>query len=327
MKTIRPAERAIARTAFELPFTRYQPLRQRVGAARPIVAFVDASREAANAAWRGALVARDRGLPLHLVAFQRLHANLSEAAAPVDALAAELRGQLDVQVFAHGIVGTREHEGIEAARAASLLVLPSRPVRPWRLGSQELRILRRSNRPVLVVRRPAHASYRRVLAAVELDLQASSLIAAAHALSRDPRMKVLHVLDTSHEEIMRLADVPGRAIRAQREHDALRARAILADRIASVGAHEGGVEPVIAFGAVEHRIMEHQHAADADLLVLGKRPRHPLVDALRGGVARSVLRAQGADVLLLPMPPREPKASWEWPDFARGRGTMSHREA
>jgi hypothetical protein len=53
------AGRTIARTAFDLPATRYVQTQQRAVAQR-IVVFVDRSPEAPNAAWRGALVARER---------------------------------------------------------------------------------------------------------------------------------------------------------------------------------------------------------------------------------------------------------------------------
>lgn len=317
MVPITSAGRVLARASFEVPASRHPPPRQRPVVAGPVAVFVDHSREAANAAWRGALVARDCGVPLHLVAVQSLHAELGKAVARADALAAEIRGRLGLQVSSRAIVGTREHEGVEATRDASLLVLPSAADRgPWRPGSPVLRILRRSRRPVLLARIPARASYRRAIAAVELDRHAGPLIAAAHALSRDPGMKVLHVLNTSHEETLRLADVPERVIRGQRERDARRARVVLADLIASAGARDAA-EPAIAFGNARNAVAEQQRVTGAELLIVGKRSRLALVDALCGSVAQRSLRSAGADVLVLPMPPRAPAAAWHLPEFAR----------
>ncbi len=300
MHVISPAGRAIARTPFEWPAARPAP-RQRMAGARPVVVFVDRSPEAANAVWRGALVARDRGLPLHLAALQPLHANLAKATAMAEAFAEEVRGKLPLEVSSGCIAGAFEHEGLEAARDASLLVVPARPDQPV------LRMLRRTGRPVLVVRVPARASYTRVLAAVELGLDACSLIAAAHALSRDPAMAVMHVLDIPPEETV------------QRERDALRARYVLKDLIAAAGAQDDGAEPLIAFGDPRLRVLHQRTATRAELLVIGKRPRLALADALRGGVAQCVLSAAGSDTLLLPTPPRAPDASWALPDFAGSR--------
>lgn len=282
----------------------------------PVIAFVDPRPEAANAAWRAALVARDRGLPLHLIGLQPLHANLVDASRTARALAEEVRGRIDLDVTARSVAGTLDREGVEAARQASLIVLPpAQPglFQPFR--SPALRMLRRSGRPVLLARRPAQASYRSVMAAVELELDACSLIAAAHALSRDPNMKVLHVLDTAHEEALRLADVPVRKIQEQRERDAARARRVLADLIASAGAADDA-HPVISFGDAEPALVAREFASRSDLLVVGKRPRHALVDTLLGGVAQTLLRKARADVLVLPMPPRAPAASWQMPEFA-----------
>lgn len=301
MHVISPAGRAIARTPFEWPAARPAP-RQRTASARRVVVYVDRSPEAANAAWRGALVARDRGLPLHLVAMQPLHANLADATAVAGAFAAQVRDKLPLEVFPEGVAGELEHEGLEAARDASLLVVPDRP------GLPVLRMLRRTGRPVLAVRVPARSSYTRVLAAVELDLGACSLIAAAHALSRDPAMAVMHVLDLPPEET------------ARRQRDALRAREALADRIAAAGAGDDGVEPLVVFGDPRLRVLHQRTATRAELLVVGKRPRPALADALRGSVARCVLSAAGSDTLLLPTPPLAPAAAWTLPDFARSAG-------
>lgn len=322
MGAIFPAGRAIARTAFEPPAPQHAPVPLRGACSPRIVAFVDRSPEGANAAWRAALVARDRGVPLHLLALQPLHADLAAAGAMAEALAADVRNRLGLEVSSQALAGTREHEGVATARDASLLVVPPSRAAALLGGSRDaqvLRMLRLAARPLLVVRQPAYSSYRRVLAAVELDLGACALIAAAHALSRDPRMKVLHVLDTVHEETMRLADVPERSIHAQRERDALRARRVLEDLIASAGAGDDGVQAVIAFGHAGHRVIEQQLATRADLLVVGKRPRHPLVDAVRGCIAQRALRAASADVLVLPMARRAPAALWQPPDFAWGR--------
>ena len=288
MTVISPAGRVAARTPFELASARPAP-RPSAAGARRVVVYVDRSPDAANAVWRGALVARDRGLPLHLVALQPLHANLAEAGAVAEAFADEVRGKLPLEVSAEGIVGEFDHEGLDAARDASLLVVPARPDLPV------LRMLRRTGQPVLVVRLPARASYERVLAAVELDLQACSLIAAAHALSPDSGLTVMHV---------------------RRDRDALRVREILLDRIAAAGAQDDGVELLVAFGDPASRVVQQRTAIRAELLVLGKRPRLALIDALRDGVAQRVLRASACDTLLLPTPPLAPSASWALPDFA-----------
>jgi len=109
---------------------------------------------------------------------------------------------------------------------------------------------------------------------------------------------------------MRLADVPERKIRKQRQRDADRAKGVLSDLIASAGAGDGSAEPVIAFGSALRGVLEQELASDADLLVVGKRPRHPVLDALHGGLTRRVLGASRADVLVLPLAHRAAGERW-----------------
>lgn len=312
MHAISPNSGAFHRAAPEPPATCDLPSRQRAVSGRRIVAFVDPSPEATNAAWRGALVARDLGLPLHLVALHSLHVNMSEAAALVEALAVDMRAKLQLQVISEGLAGTREHEGVAAARGASLLVVPSATAHTylrWLAVSRVLQILRRAEQPILVVRRPAYASYRRVLAAVKLELEARAIIAAAHALSRGPHITVLHVLASGRQASMSAVELPERATQSQCEAAALSARVALKDLIASTSATEGGAQPVILLGHAAHGVFEQQLANGADLLVLGKRPGNPIIDALHGGVVQVAISSADADVLILPTMPSAPDAS------------------
>lgn len=318
MNSIAFAGRPIARTGFDPPVTRNAASRGLAWNARAaharVVAFADSSPEAMNAVWRAALVARDRGLPLHLIAVSSLETNLVAAAKRGESLAEELRGKLNLQVTSQFIAGTRDHEGAQAARDAALVVLPP-PGEFWPAGSPVLRMLRLAGGPVLLARSPATQTYQRVLAAVKLDLQASSLVAAAQALSGGARTEVLHVLQTMHEETLRLADVPESVIRAQRERDALRTRGVLEDLIASAGA-SGAAEPIVRFGNATRAVIDMQVAAGADLVVLGKKPRSALVDAIRGSVTQQMLRGTGADTLVLPMPRLRHGQSWPVPSIA-----------
>lgn len=272
---------------------------------RSVLAITDLSAAGTNAAWRAALVARDRGVPLHLLNLQARPAAVPEALAALQELARELRERLHIATSAQAMAGELQREGAQAAGDADLLVIAAgrgNLLGDWILGTRAERLLRRCRTPVLVVRRPAFTSYRSVVVTVELRAEAGSLIAAARALSRDPRMKVLHVLGTAHEEVMRLADVPEKVIHAQRREAAEHARRALADLIAATGAHEDGAVPVVSFGHAPTSVLEDALARAAELLVLGKRPRPALADLLVGGVAQRVLSATRADVLVVPLP-------------------------
>ena len=256
---------------------------------RSVLAITDLSKAGTNAAWRAGIVARDRKLPLHILSLQSTRGNAPGTQAVLDKLAHELRDRLLITVSAQAVRGDLLREGAQAAREAGLLVIaPPRahPLSDWVLGTRAERLARRARTPVLVVRRPAFTSYRKVIVPVALESESSGLIAAARALSRDPGMKVLHVLPIDHEDAMRLADVPERTIHSERQRAAQQARGALLELIATAGAHEDGAVPAICFGHAPTRVLEKERATGAELLVLGQRSRRSLVDLLPGGVAR-----------------------------------------
>src|SRR5687767_1658101 len=112
--------------------------------ARDVLALCDLSPAATNAAWRGALVARDHGVGLRLLHAQPDPAAVPAAQAALDALAGELRLRLGIDVAAQAVAGDPLHAAADAARAASLLVLGSRrgnPLREFMFGTQAERLI------------------------------------------------------------------------------------------------------------------------------------------------------------------------------------------
>lgn len=271
-----------------------------------VVALTDHSASATNAAWRAALVARDLGLPLHVVGLCSGGADRRAAQLLLDQLTCELKRTLQVVARASVVHAAGLAAVAEAARGASLLVVDAMHGRRWRnwlLGSLAQRLARRCRTPILAVRRPAVASYRRVTVSVDLESAASGLISATRALSRDHRMQVLHVLQARDEARTLLAGVPLHVVRSQCEQATGAARRKLAALIAEAGAcHESAV-PVTVFGDVAAAVLEHERRSRVQLLVLGHRHRGALADMVLGGVVRWLLPATQADVLLVPLPP------------------------
>ena len=269
---------------------------------RCVLALTDLTPEGANAAWRAGLVARDRGVPLHLLCVQADARGIAGVEAPVRNLARQLQQRLHVVTSASCVAGrVRDHVAPFSGRAG-LLVLP------WRgsalvdavLGTLPERIYRTLFMPMLVVRQPAFSSYRRVLVPVKLEGHAVSMIAAARGVSRDPRMRVFHVLGASHEESLRVADVSERALRLQRQHRSRAAYTMLNEFIVRAGAHEGAAA-LVSFGHVPTRVLEIARANRAQLLVLGKARRSLLSELFFAKHSKSLLSNAEADVLVLPV--------------------------
>lgn len=282
-------------------------------AAMPCIAvFTDLSTHGARAAWRGALVARDHGLPLRLVACAPFAARaLPTPRQSLERLAREIRQRLQLAVSCVEATAPRAKETLEAlaADAALIVIAPGqpRPLLDRLVGTRAEQWLRRVGRPVLVVQRPALASYRRAMTCVDLAPGSHLLVEATRRLARDPRMTVFHALCTRHEEIMHLADVPASRIRASYESAAEQARAAIERVVLKTGATLDDVLPLVERGAAAECILERERSTDADLLVLGLR-RLGRWTAWTCGVARRVLLAARSDVLLLPLP-----APPQWP--------------
>lgn len=269
-----------------------------------VVALTDFAPTATNAAWRAALVARDLGLPLHVVGMRPPSTDPGATQVALEDLTRELRQRLYINAHASLVHANLLPELADAARSAAVLVVDATPgnrLADWLFGSLAQRLARRCRTPVLAVRRPALASYRRVMVSVDLNADPSGLISAARSFSRNQRMQVLHVLQTRDRARMLLADVPCEVIRRKREHDADAARQMLTTLIAGGGTSHNAAMPVTAFGHVPIAVLEQERRSRTQLLVLGQPPRGALMDFVLGGVGRWVVPASQADVLLVPL--------------------------
>ena len=266
-----------------------------------VLAPFDLSSQSLNAAWRGALVARDLAAPLRLLHVQE-GGDAAAARDAVQQLARDIGRHFGRVVEVELRTGDPLSEAVHAARDAAVVVIGSprgNPLRELVLGTQAERLIRLCRVPVLLVKRPAAGAYRKVLAAAELGPSARAVAAAAARLSRDPRVEVLHALDVRDEIGMRACDVPEAVVRTLRQRAAERARRALHDLLA---VDFPGAWPAVGFGDAAAAVLAREQALRADLLVVGKRQRALLADFFLGSVTQRVLASARADVLVLPVP-------------------------
>jgi nucleotide-binding universal stress UspA family protein len=264
----------------------------------------DLSATALNASWRAGLVARDLGVPLRLLHVRGAALDTADGHEALLQLAEDIGSHLGIEVEVELAAGDPLAHAVRAARDASLVVIGSRrgnPLREMVCGTQAERIIRLCRAPVLVVKRQASASYRRVLAPVELHPDARTVIAAALRLSRRPEVEVLHALDTREEIGMRACDIPESAVRRCRQRAAQQARSALLDLIAQSAPASTQALPAVGFGDAVAVVLAREQGLRADLLVLGKRTRGLLADFFLGSVTQRVLARARADVLVLPL--------------------------
>lgn len=277
-----------------------------------ILVVSDLSLAAANAAWRGAQLARAHGATLRLLHVARDPRAAQAARASLQQLAAAFRDRLEVAVDVAVPQGELARETASAALGASLLVVPAQGVVSWRDrigGTGTQRLVRASRIPVLVVKRPLPRTrdsalpapprpdlYQRVLACVDLASDASGVIAAAASLSADPRLEVFHALRPDQQAPADKAQgAAGTAVE--------RARTTLRERIAQAGAAAQGAIAAVGLGDPGASAVAKARAIGAELLVLGKRESRLLGDLAVGPVTREVLSGAPCDVLLVPARP------------------------
>jgi nucleotide-binding universal stress UspA family protein len=283
---------------------------------RDILVVSDLTMAAGHALWRAAHLARAHAATLRLLHVQPPSGDAAAAQAALDELAQAVQQRLGVAVQVAMVQGDLVREAMRAAQAADLLVLPARQAHTLRertFGTSTERLVRASRIPALVVGRPLPLArdstlpspgrqhlYERVLVCMALAADGDDVIAAASALSADPRMEVFHAVQPQRPRAgARAANEanPGTSVEF--------ARAALRQRIALAGAAAHGVRAAVGFGAAGASIVVKERAIGAELVVIGRRPRGLLGNfSPLGEVAREVLAQTRCDVLLVPRQPR-----------------------
>ena len=288
---------------------------------RTILAPTDLSIPARHAAERAALLARICGARLvlqhvvhsgaletlrHLFASvpadlqQRL---LDEAREELRTLAAELAARvalLDVQLAAGAVVAEIANQA--DALDAELLVLGARGaslVRDLSIGSTTERVLRRSGRPLLVVRRAPHHDYRRVLVPVDFSPRALKAVRMAMALAPQAEIVLLHAFEVPFEGRLRHAGVGEDELALLRDRAEREAGEQMSELIAAAGLEADSVRAVLVHGEASVHILDQEQLQGCELIAIGKRGQGPLEELLLGSVTKHILARAHCDVLVI----------------------------
>jgi nucleotide-binding universal stress UspA family protein len=286
----------------------------------PILVATDLSAHARHAADRAARLAHESASPLTLLhvlpgeKIEQLRQWLggghaveqqlqADTARQLQALADELRADRRVAVDTRQAAGPVLDEIVRAADAldAGLLVVGARGagfLRRLVLGSTSERLLRRTQRPLLVVRQMAHEPYRRALLALDFSPWSRHAIDVARRVAPHAHLVLLNVFQVPFEEKLLFAGVDAGTIeryRRQARSEATRRVHALAD---AARLQAGRWEACIVEGDASLRIVEHEQAHDCDLVVLGKHGQSATEDLLLGSVTKHVLAEGSADVLV-----------------------------
>jgi nucleotide-binding universal stress UspA family protein len=202
--------------------------------------------------------------------------------------ALQLHQRHGIRVRALNQIAFSNDDVLAAARSADLLVwgtARARGVRAFLTGQPVEAVLRQCRRPVLVVRRPAEAPYRRLV----------------FALNQHADVELFHAISTANEGKLRYAEVSEHAVKVYRDQ----CRRYAQDRMFwltdSYEARRNRVLSAIGHGDPARQVLVQQQRSGAELVVVGKHPASALSDFVFGSVAQRVLdRVSGSDVLVVP---------------------------
>jgi nucleotide-binding universal stress UspA family protein len=283
-----------------------------------VVAATDLSAAARRAADRAARIARDASASLTLVhavntsALDELRrwleqgedaeqSILDDARTRLHELVPELADRHRIKIDERTVVGRPVDEIARVAEElqADLIVtgtLGARLFSQHVVGSTAERVLKKSARPVLMVRQSAYESYRRVLVPVDFSRWSAPSLEIAAAVAPDAHLVLVHCVQVPFEGQLRRAEVDIDRCRALARDEAITQLAELAAR---AGLPQSRWTPLAPTGLdTWMQIVQQEQAQGSDLTVIGKHGRNAVEELLLGSTTNMVIAEGASDVLI-----------------------------
>jgi nucleotide-binding universal stress UspA family protein len=224
-----------------------------------------------------------------------------------------LRSDISIE-HAVGVGAAAEEIAAYAARLKADLVVmgrgAGRPLRDSFLGSTAERVIRQARMPVLAVRLPVRAPYRRPTLGLDLDDAAEPVLAMLLRVIPPPRPRItiIHAHDTPYFGMTYAgADESDQDDQWYRKTAVLRLGALIARGLSAPGKQPDDVldfNTYIRRGHPRNVIKSAVRKLDTDILFLGTHGHSGVAQVFLGTVAGDVLREVSCDVLVVP--PRRP---------------------
>lgn len=170
------------------------------------------------------------------------------------------------------------------------------------LGTTAERLLRRSRRPLLIVRQPADRAYRRVLVPVDFSPWTAITLQAVRRWMPSAHLVLLHAWSLPFDGKLAIAGVDADTVahyrmRVRNEADQWLQRIANDHRLP-----DAQWTPCLVMGDASHAILEQARSQACDLIVMGKHGRHAAEELLLGSVCKHVLTEAAVDVLVANAP-------------------------
>lgn len=269
-----------------------------------ILAVTDFSVQGDHALTRAALLSAEHGATLKLFYLSYPgEAPPPDSACRLEHHASQLSLRHSIRVRAAGQLAVSVDDVLPEARRADLVVWGTQPlggVRPFFVGQPVDGLLRRAQRPVLVVRRKASEAYRSLLVAVDFSEASRALVELGFALNKSAQMELFHAVSTANEGKLLYAEVSERAIKAYRSECRRYAQDRLFWLTDSYDARRNRVLSAVGHGdAARQTVVQQQHSG-AELIVVGRQPSSRLRDFFLESTANRILGYSDTDVLVVP---------------------------
>lgn len=232
---------------------------------------------------------------------------LEDAKRRLEALAEDLRpvAYSAPECFTRG--GNVLDEVLAAADYSDVLVLGthgSRALGDLLIGTTAERLLRKSRRPMLVVKQEAISPYRRVIVPADFSVHSISALRFAQQIAPAAELLLFHAYECPYESELHAANVPDQTIEkyhTDRRNQALSNMESLRDRTLA-----SGVGTTLFVECVDAKTGIAAKAAElgSDLIVMGKHGRTFIGEFFLGGVTRHTVARAPCDVAVVPEYPR-----------------------
>lgn len=169
-------------------------------------------------------------------------------------------------------------------------------VRDILIGTTAERVVRKSDRPVLVVKQPAERPYRRVLIATDFSESSRHAVEFAMSLAPEAEFTLLHVYDDWFVLPMRRAGAKDKDIDNAHRQMLESLHPEMEASLKDVHIVERAQRRIIP-GYPGTTIVQEVRSAGADLVVMGARGHGSVYYALLGSTAEHVMREAHCDVL------------------------------
>ncbi len=226
---------------------------------------------------------------------------IEDARRQLEEMAAALAGQDAPAPATQLRVGHVVNEILAAAAQHDMLVVGAHgtnPLRDFILGTTAERLLNRSKRPMLVVKRPPQVPYRRVLVPVDFSPYAAIALRGALSIAPDAEITLFHAFDNPYEGKLWLAGVGDDLIHRYRLQAQQQALGRIDDLLAACG-HPPHCFRLVEHGSAAPLILAREADLDIDLIVIGRHGQQALEELLIGSVTRHVITDAKCDVLVV----------------------------